>query len=323
MTHYDVCNGDADGLCSLQQLRLADPRETLLVTGIKRDIALLARVPAGRGDTVTVLDVSLDVNRDALAGLLARGAAVRYFDHHYAGAIPAHPALEAHIDAAPDVCTGIVVDRYLRGRHRAWAVVAAFGDNLVAPARALAAAMGLAPDAEAALRALGDALTYAAYGDREEDVLVAPSELAALLRPYADPLRFVRDEPAFRRIAEGRDADLALARAVPVEPVSPSAAVAVLPDAAWSRRARGALGNELAMASPARAHAILVPNALGGYTVSVRAPLARRTGADALCRSFATGGGRAAAAGINHLPAAQVPDFLRRFARAFAGTPDG
>ena len=44
MTHSYVFNGDADGLCALQQLRLASPRgaggETL-VTGVKRDIALL------------------------------------------------------------------------------------------------------------------------------------------------------------------------------------------------------------------------------------------------------------------------------------------
>ena len=32
---------------------------------------------------------------------------------------------------APGICTGMLVDRHLGGRHRAWAVVAAFGDNLV------------------------------------------------------------------------------------------------------------------------------------------------------------------------------------------------
>ena len=46
MTRFDVFNGDADGLCALQQLRLAQPRETPLVTGVKRDIALLGRVRA-------------------------------------------------------------------------------------------------------------------------------------------------------------------------------------------------------------------------------------------------------------------------------------
>src|SRR5688572_4499304 len=97
MRYYDVFNGDADGICALHQLRLADPRESVLVTGLKRDTALVARVAAGDGDVVTVLDLSLDRNREALLALLARGAIVQYFDHHYAGDIPVHPQLTAAI----------------------------------------------------------------------------------------------------------------------------------------------------------------------------------------------------------------------------------
>ena len=130
MTHFDVFNGDADGLCALHQLRLAAPLESDLVSGPKRDIGLLARVPAQRGDVVTVLDVSLAANRDALMAVLDRGASVRWFDHHYAGEIPRHPRLSAHIDPSAGVCTAMLVDRCLDGAHRIWAVVAAFGDNL-------------------------------------------------------------------------------------------------------------------------------------------------------------------------------------------------
>lgn len=43
MRFIDVFNGDADGICSLVQLRLAEPRESELVTGIKRDINLLKK----------------------------------------------------------------------------------------------------------------------------------------------------------------------------------------------------------------------------------------------------------------------------------------
>ena len=50
--YFDVFNGDADGLCALQQLRLAEPRAAELVTGAKRDIELLARVDAQAGDEV-------------------------------------------------------------------------------------------------------------------------------------------------------------------------------------------------------------------------------------------------------------------------------
>ncbi len=65
------------------------------------------------------------------------------------------------------------------------------------------------------------------------------------------------------------------------------------------------------------AHAVLTRNAQGGYTVSVRAPISKGTGADALCRRFATGGGRVAAAGINHLPRSALPEFVREPDRVF------
>ncbi|HZO01328.1 MAG TPA: acetyltransferase, partial [Burkholderiales bacterium] len=84
-------NGDADGLCALQQLRLAEGAgPAQLVTGPKRRTALLAAVAAGARDEVTVLDVSFHANRDAVLRLLAAGARVRYFDHHHAGELPAH-----------------------------------------------------------------------------------------------------------------------------------------------------------------------------------------------------------------------------------------
>ena len=98
MTRYDVFNGDADGICALLQLRLAMPTESTLVTGAKRDIALLQRVNAQAGDVVTVLDISADVNRTALCALLERGVQVEYFDHHFAGRLPTHPCLRAYID---------------------------------------------------------------------------------------------------------------------------------------------------------------------------------------------------------------------------------
>ena len=73
MTRYYVFNGDADGLCALQQLRLTSPGESTLITGVKRDIELVARVKAAPGDQVTVLDISLDVNRAGLLAVLEAG----------------------------------------------------------------------------------------------------------------------------------------------------------------------------------------------------------------------------------------------------------
>ena len=104
MRQIDVFNGDADGLCALHQLRLAEPADAELVTGLKRDIELLARVRADADCEITVLDISLDRNRAALERLLGEGARLRWFDHHYAGHAPTHPRLELHIDPAPSVC---------------------------------------------------------------------------------------------------------------------------------------------------------------------------------------------------------------------------
>ena len=75
--------------------------------------------------------------------------------------------------------------------------------------------------------------------------------------------------------------------------------------------------NELAQAAPERAHALLTRLPEGGFVVSVRAPIARPDGADALCRQFATGGGRKAAAGINRLPDADYERFADAFRSAF------
>lgn len=318
MTHFDVFNGDADGLCALHQLRLATPMEAVLVSGVKRDVALLGRVAAEAGDSVTALDISAAVNSAALVALLERGVRVEYFDHHFAGVLPQHPNLTGMIDPSPDVCTGMLVDRHLGGRHRVWAVVAAFGDSLLPEAHALAQGLSLHADGERMLRDLGEALAYNGYGDSESDLLVHPAALYRVLHRYADPFAFVAAEPIFRTLDERRREDLRRARLVPPHTTLPGAEVYILPDEPWSRRARGVLANELAQQAAARAHAVLTPNANGGYTVSLRAPLERSVGADALCRKFPTGGGRASAAGINHLPRGELPRFLRELDHAFS-----
>lgn len=319
MNRFDVFNGDADGICALHQLRLDTPAAAVLVTGVKRDIALLGKVPAKAGDSVTVLDVSAAANHDALVSLLDRGVSVQYFDHHNAGDLPAHAALSALIDTAPQACTGVLVDRYLNGRQRRWAIVAAYGDNLRATAAALGGTLGLDAEALEPLRLLGEALNYNAYGDTEADLLVHPAKLYRMIQPYADPYAFLRAEDVFARIDAARREDVDLALAVKPALVTEHASALVLPDAAWSRRVRGALGNELANAEPARAHAVLTFDRNGNFTGSIRAPLLRPIGADVLCRRF-DGDGRPAAAGINDLPPARLDEFLRVFSLAFGAT---
>jgi hypothetical protein len=320
MTHFDAFNGDADGICALHQLRLANPEESTLVTGVKRDIALLERIAAQAGDSVTALDISMAVNRPALAALLERGVRVQYFDHHFAGNIPVHTNLTAVIDTAPGVCTGMLVDRHLRGRYRIWAAVAAFGDNLFPEGQALAEGLGFAAPQVRDLCALGEALAYNAYGDTAADLIVHPAVLYRTLHAYTDPFEFMRAEPLYVAIREARRADLARAHRVEPETTLMGATIYALPGAPWSRRVGGVLANQLAGDFPERAHAVVIPRTDDGYSVSVRAPLSTRTGADALCRKFPTGGGRAAAAGINRLPADRLPEFVREMDRAFPGT---
>jgi hypothetical protein len=316
---YDIFNGDADGLCALHQLRLEEPRDAELVTGVKRDIRLLERVDAGDADELTVLDVSLKANAAALARLLERGARVMYFDHHASGDIPQHRRLEAHIDTAPEVCTSLIVDRHLGGRHRMWAVVAAFGDNLVRSAVAAAQPLGLDHTELARLHELGDCLNYNAYGETLDDLHYHPADLYQAIAPYRDPRHFIFDEPVFNVLRSAYAEDLF--RAGEVAPAHDDGAVSVhvLPDAAWSRRVNGIFGNRLAQANPKLAHAVLVTRP-DGYSVSVRAPLERPVGAAALCEQFATGGGREGAAGINFLPESDLERFLRAFQKAY--TPE-
>ena len=319
MARFDVFNGDADGICALRQLRLAEPADAQVVTGLKHDIALLARVPAQAGDQVTVLDLSLRRNREALVAMLARGVHVRYFDHHDAGVVPRHPLLDATLDASGFACTSELVDIAVGGRFRAWAIVGAFGDGLDESARALARGLDLDAPRLQRLRDLGEALNYNAYGDSEADVLVPPERLYRLAAAYRDPFAFLEGEPLLGRLARERAADLERAAAVPAAWSAPSAELRVLPDAAWSRRVMGTFAHRLAADDPHRAHAVAVPRPGGNYRVSVRTPAGRALRADAFCRRFPQGGGRATAAGIEDLGPGGLDGFLATFSAAYAG----
>jgi len=313
MKFYDIFNGDADGICALHQLRLETPRaDAALITGVKRDIELVARVDAAAGDSLTVLDVSLRSNAAAVRRALEQGAQIQYFDHHAAGDIPQHAGLDAHIDTAADICTSLLVDGYLSGKHRLWAVVAAFGDNLVESAIRAAQPLQLDHTELARLHELGEAINYNAYGESVADLHYPPADLYRTIAPYRDPRHFMLEEPVFDVLKQAGAEDLARAEETAPEFASDAAALYVLPDAAWSRRVNGVFCNRLAQAEPRRAHAVLVARP-DGYAVSVRAPRNNPQGADVLCLAFESGGGRKAAAGINRLS----QDEFARFADAF------
>jgi len=313
MNDFDVFNGDADGICALHQLRLAEPRKAELITGVKRDISLLKRVRARAGDRVTVLDVSLDKNREDLRRLLDDGVSVQYFDHHFAGEIPASEHLDAHIDTAADACTSLLVNAHLQGAYLPWAVTAAFGDNLFAVAKKAAEPLNLNLEELSRLEVLGTLINYNGYGVTLDDLYYAPDTLYREIQPFADPFAFMADSAAYARLAWGYTADIELAHALPPETADQHIAVYLLEDAPWTRRVSGVFGNELARTAPDRAHALITALPDGDYRVSVRAPLTNKTGADELCMQFPTGGGRKAAAGINALPADMFDTFVEAF----------
>jgi hypothetical protein len=315
IARFDVCNGDADGLCAVRQWRLHDPSAARLITGLKRDIALLQQVPCVAASEVLVCDLSMQRNRVALDRLLEGGAHVRWFDHHWSAEVPVHARLDAHLDVSQEVCTSLLVDQYLGGRYRAWALVGAYGDELTAVADRLGAASGLDPLHLAVLRRLGLAINYNAYGEDPSDVCIAPAALYERLARHTSPWTLLRDEPVIHDIEACRRRDFRVAMGIKPHWESARARVVVLPCAPWSRRVSGFLANALAAVHPEQAQAVLTERRDGHYTVSVRAPRASPQGAHTLCQAFG-GSGRAAAAGIDALPAPALGSFTQALSQA-------
>ena len=317
MKSIDVFNGDADGICALHQLRLADPKDSVLITGVKRDIALVKQVDASANDEVTILDISLDKNRDALLDVLATGAAVQYVDHHFPGDIPEHQNLSTHIDTAAETCTGLIVNGLLNNQHLPWAVTAAFGDNLFGTATQAAQPLNLSETQLEQLKTLGTLLNYNGYGTTLTDLYFPPAELYKKVQPHTSPFTFIEEDEAFLTLANGFANDHAKAVSIQPERSTNTTAIFIFPNDPFARRIGGVYANELAQENPDRAHALLSELDDGAYLVSVRAPLNNRTGADELCRQFETGGGRKAAAGINKLPAASLESFAKAMSAQF------
>ena len=314
----DVFNGDADGLCALMQWRLEHPAVTELISGVKRDNALLRRVASGTGAELLVLDINFENNRADVARLLADGATIRYFDHHAPGERIEHPALSLTIDESPQLCTSLLVHQVLGGRQPAWAVAGAFGDNLPGPAERLAAAHGFNAGQTFVLRKLGELLNYNGYGSKLGDLHFDPVELFRALHEYGDPFAFVADAGAYARLEAGHAADMAAAAAMQAVVQNERCRIYMLPAEAWSRRVIGVWANALSQEDLQRAHLILCPDGHGAYTASVRAPQARPFGAATFCRQFPGGGGREAAGGITGLSEAGVEPVMERFLAGFA-----
>ncbi|MCK9395946.1 MAG: DHH family phosphoesterase [Methylobacter sp.] len=312
--HFDVFNGDADGICALIQLRLDRPLASTLITGIKRDIQLLDKFTVSSGDHITVLDISLQKNSARVNEFLSQGAHIFYVDHHQPGDIPNHPHLTTLINTDSAVCTSLLVNQHLNGKYPLWAITAAFGDNLNRSAEQLAATLNLNSTKLETLKNLGIYINYNGYGSCIADLHFAPDKLYREMAEFQSPFDFINgNHDIFAQLKQGYQEDMANAERIAPEYQSDAVAVFILPDTVWARRVNGVFGNFLSNLHPARAHAVITHNKDNDYQVGVRAPLNDKTGADELCSTFPSGGGRKAAAGINHLPGDQLSIFIKKF----------
>ncbi len=309
--NYDIFNGDADGTIALLQLRLANPKESTLITGVKRDINLMAKINTKAGDKLTVLDISMEKNMVALKLALDSGAEVFYADHHRSGDILEHEYLSAHIDLDANTCTALIIDNLLDGQFHSWAITAAYGDNLIAKADGLADIAGLSVEQKTQLKELGTLINYNGYGTSVEDLHFSPAVLYQMLLKYASPFDVIADKASpFYQLQAAYQSDMDSALAIKAQYKSEKLGLFELPNEAWARRISGVYGNLLANLLPNSAHAVLTKNADGTYMVSLRAPLNNKQGAGEICSSFDTGGGREAAAGIDALPKTSIAEFI-------------
>jgi len=240
---------------------------------------------------------------------------VYYCDHHFAGDEPVtHKNLISNINTTPDVCTSLLVNQTLKGRFLEWAVVGTFGDNLERSATRLAKPLGLGEAQLLILQNLGIYLNYNGYGAKLEDLYFDPAALFKRTSQHATATAFMNeDSDTYGTLETGYHGDMSNASAIKPEYQKDHAAVFMLPNEAWARRVSGVYGNDLANQSPDRAHAVVTKLASEDYIVSIRAPLNNKKGADKICRQFPTGGGRAAAAGINKLASSDLNQFIETF----------
>jgi nanoRNase/pAp phosphatase (c-di-AMP/oligoRNAs hydrolase) len=325
--HYDVFNGDADGIIALLQLRLSQrkphPKKSILVTGVKRDISLLKTVNAESATSVTVLDISLEKNIEALSNLLEKEVDVFYVDHHRTGEVPQSKYLTNLIDTDANTCTSLIVNKYLQNEFVHWAIAAAFGDNMQLSAQTLAKEHNISSEQQALLKELGIYINYNGYGRSVDDLHFHPAQLLEKLSDYADPFDLINETNSiFYQLKTAYLVDMEKAHKSPVLVNNEQICAVQLADQPWARRVSGVFGNALANGAPNKAHVVVTLNeSLADeeptYTISLRAPLNNKQGAGELCANFPTGGGRAAAAGINALPAEMLGDFFASVAKYY------
>lgn len=314
-----VFNGDADGIFSLKQLSLFenfDPRENECITNVKRKTDLLKLISMENGPKkVTALDIEIEKNERALTALLTAGWHVRWFDHHLSAGDrkpQSHNLLELHLNVDTNVNTSLIVDHYCHHVAVDWAVAGLFGDNMNSVAEKKATDAGLNHDETTKLKKMGHFINYNSYGEDLKDLVYHPLEIVAQMADYRYALDFFNKEKVIRILADVREEDFTRS----LRFYQKGSRILFLPNEKWAFRIAGEIANYLQHFEPDLGHAVLTGNVEKGYRVSVRTSLQNginERNAAYLCQKFKTGGGRIAAAGINHLPGNDVEEFLSLF----------
>ncbi len=316
-------NGDADGLIAQRILEMHLGAPDLRITGLKRDIKLLQKLPPMEAGHIHALDISLRQNQPELLTILAKeNLNVTWYDHHDPGEVEPHPRLHLHIYQSSGTCSAVIVNAVFGRQQGLWAAMAAFGDAVPDTAKALIDEVGVSHAESNLLQRSGILLNYNAYGEKISDVLFDPADLAKRMSQFTSALDFCQEESIFGPLTQQFVSDQSMCKNLTALNDSEAAQAYLAPDAPWARRYLATWANEHILDHPLQALALIHPRAGGDFQVSIRAP--RGTpgvvpSAASLASEFTTGGGRKLAAGINVLPAHDLERFVKRFERFFAG----
>lgn len=341
-----VFNGDADGIIAQHLLKLKLGSPDLRITGYKRDIQLLRKIPPSKSAQIHVLDISLKQNLEFLPALFTAASndgelgsqgnvAVTWYDHHDAGIGYAHPNLRLHIEESAGTCTAVIVNAVLSHQFPFWAAMAAYGDNIPTTAEAILRPLKITDLEKLQLRKAGVLLNYNAYGEQLGDVLFEPLAIANQLDAMSlnshsmGALEFAFEPTIFGPLEDQFLKDEAEFQNLQPMDQTPFSEVYAVPAKDWARRFSATWANALILQNPTIALAIMHQGEDGSYMVSIRAPRVavrpheKKIGeeaksAAALAGEFPTGGGRKLAAGINRLASADVQKFIQRFRNYFA-----
>ena len=163
-----------------------------------------------------------------------------------------------------------------------------------------------------------DYLSSNGYGESLDDLHFTPSDLYQALVQYNSPFDCISDSSSvFYKLGAAYQQDLAQVQSAKVLADDKTLYAIELDDADWARRISGVHGNQLANDNPDKAILVLTKNSGNSYRVSLRAPINNKQGAGDICSQFETGGGRAAAAGINELPLDQLAKLIESVSRYY------